>query len=52
MATTFKITPTLSGSSSQKFNESLNANKSNKIPSEKKEKMKDLVSEILSKNNI
>ena len=50
MATTIKITPTLSGYASQKFNESLNANKSLKIPSEKKMKMREMVSKIISKN--
>lgn len=48
MATIIRITPTLSGKSSRQFNASLSKNSASKIPTEKKERMSDLVRKVLS----
>lgn len=48
MATTIRMTPTLSGKSSKQFNASLSKNSTSKISSERKERMSDLVQKVLS----
>jgi len=48
MATPIKITPVLKDKSSIRFNEMLAAQKSDKISSEKRQKMKDLVLKVIS----
>jgi hypothetical protein len=48
MATPIKITPVLKGESSRRFNEKLNAQKNEKISSEEKQKIKDLVFKVIS----
>lgn len=48
MATPIKITPVLKGKSSIRFNETLAAQKSDKISPEEKQKMKDLVLKVIS----
>jgi len=50
MATTLKITPTLEGKSSEKFNQTLSENKSKKVSEEAKARMKTLVSKIVYKS--
>jgi hypothetical protein len=52
MATPIKITPVLKGESSRRFNEKLNAQKSQKVTSEEKQRIKNLVAKVIlnSKN--
>ena len=50
MATTIKITPTIQGEDSKRFNENIASSKSNKIPEDRKRQMLDLVNKVISKN--
>jgi len=51
MATIIKITPTIQGSDSIKFNKNIASSKSNKIPENRKNKMFELVNKVISKNS-
>jgi hypothetical protein len=48
MATTFNITPTISGKSSLKFNKTISKSNTNKISEDRKNSMKALVNSVLS----
>lgn len=48
MATTIRITPTLSGKSSKQFNVSLSKNSTSKVSASRKENMSILVKKVLS----
>ncbi|WP_281299253.1 hypothetical protein [Flavobacterium limnophilum] len=48
MATTIRITPTLSGKSSKQFNMSLSKNSTVKVSASRKENMSALVKKVLS----
>ncbi len=49
MATTLKITPTLKGKDSKRFNNEITSDKFNKISDAKKNKMLALVGKVLAK---
>ena len=50
MATTLKVTPTLKGKDSRRFNAAIESSKLNKIYNAKKTKMLALVVRIMAKN--
>ncbi|MBS7256235.1 hypothetical protein [Flavobacterium branchiicola] len=49
MATTIKVTPTVKGKESERFNAAISNSKTNKISEEKKDKIFSLVNKIMSK---
>lgn len=49
MATIIKITPTVKGKESERFNAVISSSKTNKIPASKKEKIFTLVEKVLSR---